>query len=264
MIAIDIDGTLLNSEGRVPDENIRALDLARDRGVHIVLATGRPPAGIARIRAQMSDPPDEYQIAFSGALTRLARTGESVSSHTITAGDYLEIAAFAEEYGLDHYGYQEDACLSPVLHPVVLWERDINGVRIIKTELSALDVHLPLMKAMATGDPDKIRFALSRIPETFTRRFSIVSSAMNLLEFHHPKATKGQAVRELAAILGICREEIICIGDSGNDIDMIRYAGLGVAMDNATDEVKAAADFITAANDNGGVAEVVRRYIINE
>ncbi|HAL74262.1 MAG TPA: Cof-type HAD-IIB family hydrolase [Clostridiales bacterium] len=263
LIAIDIDGTLLGSNGRISAENIQALDAARDRGVHVVLATGRPPAGIARVRAMMADPPDEYQIAFSGALTRNVQTGETVASHSVTAGDYLEIAAFADQFGLNHYGYQENACLSPVLHSFVIWEKDINGVQAIQAELASLDSNLPLMKIMITGEPDKLKFAAGKIPHSIARRFSIVSSAPDLLEFHHPKATKGQAVRELARLLCVNRTEVICMGDSGNDVDMIRYAGLGIAMGNAAADIKAVADFVTATNDNHGVAEVVERFILS-
>jgi len=263
LIAIDIDGTLLGSNGQVSAENVRALDAARDRGVHVVLATGRPPAGIAKVRAMMADPPDEYQIAFSGALIRNVQTGETIASHTVTAGDYLEIAAFADLRGLNHYGYLENACLSPVLHPFVIWERDINGVQAIQTELSQLDINLPLMKIMISGEPEKIKFAASQIPQSITRRFSVVSSAPDLLEFHNPQATKGQAVRELARLLGISREEVICMGDSGNDADMIRFAGLGIAMGNAAADIKAAADYVTVTNDKNGVAEVIERFILN-
>lgn len=261
LIAIDIDGTLLGSDGLVSGENIRALEQARGCGVHIVLATGRPPMGIARIRAQMSDPPDEYLIAFSGALTRQIRTGVIVSSHTITTGDYIEIAAFAESVGLQHYGYQEDAVLAPVLHPIVLWESDVNGVGAIQADLAGLDPQMPLMKVMATGEPDQVRFALTKIPAALAARFSIVSSAPNLLEFHNPLATKGQAVHDLASSLGIARQEVICIGDSGNDLDMVRYAGLGVAMGNASVEIRAVADYITVSNDDHGVAEVIGRFV---
>jgi hydroxymethylpyrimidine pyrophosphatase-like HAD family hydrolase len=82
------------------------------------------------------------------------------------------------------------------------------------------------------------------------------------LEFLHPEASKGNAVMDLAARLGIAREEVMCIGDNGNDLSMIEAAGCGVAMGNAIPEIKAAADIITSTNNENGVAEAINNVLL--
>lgn len=263
LIAIDLDGTLLSSDGSVAEQNKRALAAARDKGVHVVLATGRPPHGVDRIRALLDFPQDEYLILYNGALTKKISNGRVISRHTLVPADYRTVADFAESFGMDHYTFREDACLTTVLHPVAQWENEINGIPLEVIDLDQLDPALPLMKVNLAAEPAMVDHALANVPEVLASRYCIVRSAPNLMEFLDPRASKGQALQDLAASLGIRRDEIVAIGDSGNDLDMISFAGLGAAMGNASEDVKAAADYVTSANDLGGVAEVIRRFILD-
>lgn len=262
MLVLDLDGTLLNSESHISPENIRALDFARDQGLRIVIATGRPPVGTLPYRISLGNHLDDPFITYNGALVQIPRTGENLIRHTIMVADYLTIADYAEKYSLLHYCFDEKSCLTASMHPVAIWEGEINQIPVRLVDFSQLDPATPLSKAMISGEPADLDRAEADLPVSLTERYVIVRSSPRLLEFLHPLASKGQAVAELAAMLGIQQDEVICVGDAGNDEDMIRYAGLGVAMGNATAAVKAVADFVTTSNDQNGVAEVVRRFVI--
>lgn len=261
MLVLDLDGTLLNSESHISPENIRALDFARDQGLRIVIATGRPPVGTLQARISLGNHLDDPFITYNGALVQIPRTGENLIRHTITVADYLTIADYAEKYSLLHYCFDEDSCLTASMHPVAIWEGEINQIPVRLVDFSQLDPATPLSKAMISGEPADLDRAEADLPVSLTERYMILRSSPRLLEFLNPLASKGQAVAELAAMLGIHQQDVICVGDAGNDEDMIRYAGLGVAMGNATAAVKAVADFITTSNDKNGVAEVVRRFV---
>ncbi|HBP38252.1 MAG TPA: Cof-type HAD-IIB family hydrolase [Clostridiales bacterium] len=261
MLVLDLDGTLLDSQKAVSAKNIQAIVRASRLGMHIVLATGRPPVGTMEARASLGSACSEFLIAYNGALIENMRTGMTVFEQTITVAGYLQVAQFAASSRLFCYAYSRQACLTPEPHAVTDWENQINGIDVQLTDFSRLDPAMPLIKAMVTGDPDLLDQCQENIPANLAGQFTILRSAPELLEFLSPQASKGRAVSYLAGILGIGRQEIICVGDSGNDKDMIQYAGLGVAMDNATAEIKAAADFVTRSNDNHGIAHLIDQII---
>lgn len=262
MLVLDLDGTLLGSDKSVSPENAQAVARAREKGLLVVLATGRPPIGTDQARADLGADIDEYLVTYNGALIQNALSGETLYEHTITPADYLDIAALARSRGLFCYAFDEIYCLTPSMHEIVDWESRTNCCEIRVVDFKQMDPAKRLHKAMVTGTPEQLDQAQAAIPADFRQRFSIIRSAPDLLEFLNPLASKGQAVHELASLLGISREEIICIGDSGNDEDMILYAGLGVAMGNATDAIKAVADYVTRHNDSHGVAHAINKFVI--
>ena len=262
LLVLDLDGTLLDSTGQISPENIRSLARAHAKGLKVILATGRPAVGTVQVRQALGLVAGEYLIVYNGALTLDLQTGQPVSRHPLFLADYCKIAGFAQSFALQYYCFDQDTCLASELHPVARWEGEVNGIEVRQTDFGLFAADWPLMKVMASGDPSALDAAAAAMPAWLAEQYTIVRSAPVLLEFLNRKASKGQAVQALAGLLGITREEIICIGDSGNDIDMIRYAGLGVAMGNGTAGAKAAAGYITSDNDRHGVAEVVDRFIL--
>ena len=103
-----------------------------------------------------------------------------------------------------------------------------------------------------------------KIPQEYYEKYTIVRSTPFFLEILRPEENKGSGISLLAKEIGLKQEEIICVGDAGNDKHMIEYAGLGVAMGNATDEIKGMADYVTLSNDEDGVAHVINKFILEE
>ena len=120
-----------------------------------------------------------------------------------------------------------------------------------------------IVKVMFVDKPEIIEEVMGNIPEEVSDKYTVVRSAPYYLEFLHKSVNKGAGVAALAEKLNIKQEEVICVGDAGNDIHMIKYAGLGVAMGNAFPEVKRVADFITKTNDQDGVAFIINKFILN-
>jgi len=261
MLVLDLDGTLLRNDKSVSPENALAVNDARRRGLKIVLATGRPPAGAEYARAALADVGGDFLITYNGALIQDSGGSRTLAVHALVPADYRLMREFAQSRDVFCYCFSEHFCLTPVRHDKTDWEGMINGIGVRLTDFDRLDPAEPIMKIMIAASPGELDRTAAAVPAELRSRFSISRSAPDMLEFNHLLASKGQAVRELASSLGIVREEIICVGDSGNDVDMIRYAGLGVAMGNAAGAVKAVADYVTRPNDRHGVAHVIRRYV---
>jgi Cof subfamily protein (haloacid dehalogenase superfamily) len=104
--------------------------------------------------------------------------------------------------------------------------------------------------------------AIEQIPKEFYDKYTVVKSAPYFLEFLNKKVNKGVGVKLLAEELGIDMKDVICVGDHENDLEMVQYAGLGVAMENAIDKLKDAANFVTTSNDDDGVAHVINKFIL--
>ncbi len=262
MLVMDLDGTLLNSDKAVSPENARAVARARQMGLKVVVATGRPPIGTRQAQASLGQAGVDYLITYNGALTEELASGQTIALHTITVADYLDVAAFAQTQNLFCYCFAKTACLTPEPHETPDLEGRVNGIDVQLIDFTQIDPREPLVKIMVTGRADELDRCQASVPPALARRFMVARSAPILLEFMHPQASKGQAVGDLAGRLGIRREEIICIGDSGNDVDMIRFAGLGVAMGNATAEVRIAADYVTLACDDHGVAHALGQFLV--
>ena len=121
-----------------------------------------------------------------------------------------------------------------------------------------------MSKFMMIDHPEILDECVKKIPQEYYEKYTIVRSTPFFLEILRPEANKGSGISLLAKELGLKQEEIICVGDAGNDKHMIEYAGLGVAMGNATDEIKEMADYVTLSNDEDGVAHVINKFILEE
>jgi hypothetical protein len=139
----------------------------------------------------------------------------------------------------------------------------MNEIDFEEVDFTTLTDSTPIIKIMFIGEPDKLSQAIDKLPEEVYKKYTVVQSAPFFLEFLDKSVNKGTGVKALADSLGINKNEVICIGDAGNDIHMIQYAGLGVAMGNAFSELKKVANYITYTNEEDGVAHVINKFILN-
>ncbi len=261
LLAIDLDGTLLTPR---PQKHItprarRALALAVEAGVTLVIATGQ---NLAVLRATCGDLPlNGPQIIENGAV--IAEIDGSIHhehylppEHVLPALDLLRASGFYRAYHTIHRVYVDRDTprarewYQPPVPPVV--EMD---------DVASL-YPLPCIKIVGIGDEQAIRARRDAFEQRFAGQLYVTQSSFDLVEFLHPSASKGHALREIAADLGISAREVVAIGDNHNDIGMLQFAGLGVAMGNAHDEVKAEADYVTRSNAEDGVAVVIEDLIL--
>lgn len=270
IIALDLDGTLLDSQKRLSQRNREILERCARMGIHIVPATGRAVDGLTESVRGL--PGVDYAITTNGGTVADLAGGGSLKRCTLTNTKALEILEIVKRYRamydpyIDGRGitqpefieHMEDYGLSRVIQSMVLSTRDVvpnivNYVRASRKDVEKVNVYLADVK-----DADLLRKDLGAVDDIV-----ISSSLYNNLEINAVGATKGNALMWLADYLGIDRSATMAFGDGENDISMLQAAGTGVAMGNGLETVKAAADEITLTNDEDGVAAAIERLIFN-
>ena len=269
LIAFDLDGTFLYDDKTVPDENMRVLKSAAERGIHIVPATGRV----------LSILPDEfralpelrYMIGANGALVSDLREGKEIYSAKIPLERALEVYAYADSQGLsydcylDNHGYMS-AHMYDTIQDIVTIPSILKLLKSKRIQVDSLTDYLrerndALQKIQFyVSSPEKKARIIAELREKFPDLRTTSSLPMNI-EINGGGASKGQALCALCKYLGIDIRDTIALGDGSNDLDMIEAAGTGVAMANAVDELKAAADFVTLSNMECGFARALEKFM---
>lgn len=267
LIAIDIDGTLLNSQKILTEEVRAALDQAKAQGVRIVLSTGRPLPGVKGLLKELDLFEDnDFVITYNGSLVQKTKTEEIISSYQLTHDDYLDIDYLARKLGVRLYSETDDTIYTSNrdISKYVIFETALENMPLKYRTQEEITSDLNIIKMIMIDEPELLDEIIPKIPQSFWDKYTIVKSLPSFLEFMHKEVHKGIALNRLADHLGFDRSEIMAIGDNENDLTMIEYAGLGVAVANVTKNVKNAADHITLSNDEHGVAEAINKYVLNK
>jgi Cof subfamily protein (haloacid dehalogenase superfamily) len=263
LIAVDLDDSLLGSDLEISQENKRALFTAREKGVLITVATGRMlDSALPYIKELNIDIP---VITYQGAYIKDTQTGETLVRKPVPRELAAGILEECKKLNLHVQFYNENSYFFEKDNEFSRFYQRMTGIQGKETEnlLQLLEREEPI-KLLVIDNQDRIREMFAYFKELFGRNLQISFSRPEYLEFTNAEATKGNALAVLGQMLDISREEIIAIGDSHNDISMIEYAGLGIAMGNAIDELKHHADYVTKGNDENGVAEAVERFILKK
>lgn len=273
LICIDMDGTLLNSKHEVSNENKKAIKKAHDRGVNIALCTGRMFLS-AKYYADLIGINTPI-IASNGAFIKNGYNDKAIYENPLPKDIAIEIYKIAKKYGLTiqfnswNVLFMETPASEE--HAYVVMNRDLPEEKRVKFIINEkLDEAIQnyegnILKAGViekAANKDKLWTAKEEIKDIFRDKLHVVSSGDNNFEITVGSVSKGNAAAYLAKLLNIPQEEVMCIGDSENDLSMIKYAGIGVAMGNGLDIVKEAADFITDTNDNSGVSKAIERFVL--
>lgn len=263
LIAIDMDGTLLNDKKEVSDRCQKYIDVLKEKGIKVVLATGRPLDGVMRYVEQLGLlDEDDYVVTYNGAFVQSTGTNKILYNKPLSLDSYKELYTVSQQLGVNIHALTESSVLTPKKNPYTEIESTINQIPTIEGAVKDIDPSTNIVKVMFVDDPKKLDEIIPLIPQWVKDKYSILRSASIFLEFLDKSVNKWIGVSAIAEELGIKQEEVICIGDAGNDIAMIEYAGLGVAMGNATDEVKAVADYITLTNEEDGVAHIIEKFLL--
>jgi Cof subfamily protein (haloacid dehalogenase superfamily) len=270
LIAMDMDGTLLNSKKEVSERTREVLGKAAALGVKLVVCTGRIFTS-ALVYADIigSSAP---VVASNGAYIREKDRNEIIYEKNLDPDKALKIAGMAERYGFYPHIFTADTIYTKkIIHFSENYNRwnqtspeeyksKINVVDDFEAAIGECRDRL-LKVAVMTDDIENLQRLRREITESV--EISIMSSYYNSFEAMEAGVSKGSAVKYLADYFGFSTEEVICIGDNENDLSMIEYAGLGVAMGNSEENLKEIADYITETNDNDGVAAVIEKFILN-
>ena len=267
LIAFDLDGTLLNSKKEITPETFRVLELAASKGIEIVPVTGRfweaMPASVKSLEfvnyAVTLNGAEIFDVRESKSLGRFEMPLERARTLCHTFDDLNVIYDFVA----DGHGFMKRE-LYERLPDVMIGEWQVKIVRDLRTPVddvySELSMKTGVQKMQIyTKDSDLRLRLLESLPVVFPKLL-FTSSVPNNIEINDPSANKGSGLKFIAERLNIPMSETIAFGDGSNDIYMIRDAGIGVAMSNAIDEIKEAADYITLSCDEDGVAEGIKKF----
>lgn len=261
LLAIDLDGTLLTPRPQkyITERTKLALRRAADAGMTTVIATGQNLAVLQNTCADLllNGP----QIIENGAVIadmhgHIYHEHYLPSEHILPALELLRAFGFYRAYHTIHRVYVDQH--TPRARE---WYRSPVPPVIEITNVASL-YPLPCVKVVGIGAEERIRALRDTFEQRFAGKLYVTQSSFDLIEFLHPDVSKGRALQQIAADLGIGPEEVVAFGDNHNDIGMLRFAGLGVAMGNAHDEVKAEADHVTLSNAEDGVAVVIEEMIL--
>lgn len=258
LIALDLDDTLLDGNKQISPRNRQAVAAARDSGAHIIIATGRARGALTQFEERLGL--KDYTIHIGGALIS-DPDGNLIHGDYIDPGTARSIMRWAEQRGIYFQAYtdRDFRYLRRTPH-TDRYERNVEYTGIQDPDLLGRD-DLPIAKILLIDTAETVPAFREALRGQYPQ-LSFETSMSWFLEISNRSASKGNALRLIGERLGIPREETAAFGDSEIDLSMIRYAGLGAAVANASPEVREAADIVVPANTDDGVAWGIEKYCL--
>lgn len=268
LIALDLDGTALNSHGELDKRTLKAFDRAAASGITIAAATGRAFCALPKALFHVSSL--EYAITFNGTGIYRLSDGACLYSNRMTEDSLSPLLALLDTYPCPIEIFVDGQAYGPwhyVKHPEAyhIPERSSNYIRATRTPVDDMASFLAKNRNHIEGIDfvitdmalkKEIRSAAEQIPNLY-----VTSSVPHYLEFAAGGASKQTALAHFLSILGLSPSQVMAFGDGENDLEMITFAGLGIAMGNAEPQLKEAADYVTDTNDAYGVAKAIEHFL---
>lgn len=264
MLVLDVDGTLMNSNNEISPRTLRSLARLQEHGGKVVLSSGRPTIGVKPLAELLQLPSyGSFVLSFNGSRIINCGTNECIYARNLELQTVYDLYRHAVGHGFTILTYSDTEIFSSP-DPDKNADIEANANKAVIRVLDGFEGHIdfPVPKCLIIGDPEKLVLYERELYEMYHGLLSVSRSFPFFLEVNPKDVNKGNSLLRLLNGLDMNPEQVICCGDGGNDIPMIRSAGLGVAMANAGSSVKAAADYITASNDEDGIALVIERFIL--
>ncbi len=263
MVCLDIDGTLLNSQNELTPATKDAIKKVSQKGVAVVLVSARPPSGIQFLIDELGI--QSTLVCFSGSL--IMDGSQVLLSHCLPMRMIEEIDRHAREHDIHMSLYKGDEWFVQQIDYWAHLEAEGTHTSPHTADFAGLfrewrERNTPPNKVLCMAEREKIDWLNRTLSELYPEELEISPSKPTYLEIMPKNVSKPKAVEFLCQRYGVAREDVIAIGDNFNDLGMIIYAGLGIAMGNAPDAVKEQADDVTLSNDEDGVAAALREYCL--
>ena len=255
-----MDDTLLTDDHTISEENKKMLAQAKDLGVYIVLASGRPTPAMTGYAKEL-ELHDSYMISYNGAVITDLSNDEVIFEQTLTQEQIHALYDYSVQHKTHIITYVNNQIVSETDSQYIDIEKNITGLAHNKVPDFKVEVQSSAIKCILLEDPEYLKNVETHLKEAMPH-LSVCMSKPFFLEVAQNGIDKAASIKFLAKKLNIQQQEIIAVGNAGNDLTMVEYAGLGVWVDNVTPELRDRADVIVASNNDHGVAEVVRRFIL--
>ena len=263
MLVLDIDDTLLTSNGTISLATQTALNALQEAGHYLVLASGRPTASMLPLAKKLRL--DYYKsaiISFNGAEITDMSTGHSLLSQRIDPRDQTDIINYIQAKGLSVTTYTNDQIIVDYKNDYSHIEAELTRLPMSYQPEFIANLTKPRLKFIGVGDPNITLQCERELNGHFGQHTYVTTSKPYFLEFMNADVSKGKAIEVLCHHLNIPIKNVVACGDGNNDLTMIETAGLGVAMGNATPLLKQAADIITTSNNEDGLVPIIERYFL--
>lgn len=267
LVALDIDGTLLNSHFEILSSTKKAVQKALDQGVKIVLCSGRPIAGLQAYLDELGiHGRNEYAITLNGAIIR-STDGKVITSNLVDNQFYRPLVAYGMEHNIPFNIVDADSRIITADHNVDRWvyqQAYENEATLYIRQPDEMDMStLKIAKGCYVGPEEFLDKCEKQVQERFGKDLSVVRTDKYFLEILNKHSNKGAGLSELAEYLNIKPNEVMALGDERNDISMFNFAGTAVCMGQGHEDAKKAANYVTASNDDDGIAEAFDKFIFD-
>lgn len=263
LIVTDLDDTLLHDDHTISQRSLDTIRRAMDRGIAVAIATGRMVPSALPYARQLGL--KGLLLCCQGAQVVDIETGEEIRLTTVPLALAQDVLRFARERGIYIQYYSTTTYYFEKTGEESEYYRHAAGIAGVETGCDLVEtMDFEPIKLLMIAEPSRIRAAYEAAKARFGDTLEIAISKSNYLEFTHPQANKGAAMVSLAQRMDIPLEQVMAVGDALNDLSMIRQAGLGVAVANATEFVRGQAKVVTSSNQEDGVALAIETYALGE
>jgi hypothetical protein len=260
MLVLDMDDTLLADDHTISKENKEMISKAQELGVYVILASGRPTPAMVEYAKELNMD-NSYMISYNGAVITDLSTDEVIFEQTLTQEQIHTLYDYSQKSKTHIITYLDGQVVSETHSEYIDVELNITGLKHNVVSDFKASVYKSAIKCILLEEPAYLKEVEKDLKATMPH-LSICMSKPFFLEVAQTGIDKAYSIKVLAEKLNIQQSEIIAVGNAGNDLTMVEYAGLGVWVDNVTPELRDRANVIVASNNDHGVAEVIERYIL--
>lgn len=264
LVAIDIDGTLVNDNKELTQKTIRAIKEAKENNVKIVLSSAR---AFVKIRDYLKElnlvEENQYTITFNGAVVVENKSEKVLFSNKFTSEEIYELIDISRKLDTNIFLYTMNSAYTEKVPSIIKNSKSFKNTKIENVNFNDINFRdNAIYKILFIDDYDKILKLRKELPQRLVKKYEITNSIPECLEFVNKGITKSKALNFICEKCNINNTEVVAIGDGDNDLQMINFAGLGVAMGNATAYLKEKSDYVTLSNNEDGVAKVIEEFIL--
>ena len=265
VLAFDIDGTLTNSKKEITPGTKAAIMAAMDSGVTVAIATGRPVPGVKEYVKELEFiERGGYVISLNGGIVISCKDNRIISQSLIPMEHYGQICDLAKQYNVTLLTYEGDDVISEnPENEFVQIEARINKIKSRAVENIKSYLNFPVPKFLMVANGDYLAKVEPEIKEILSDKLDVYRSEPFFLEIVPKGINKANALSALLNDVGANREELMAFGDGFNDISMIEFAGMGVAMANGNALIKEKADYVALSNDEDGIVSVLEKFVLD-
>lgn len=262
MLVLDLDDTLLTDDYRISERNKEMLLLAQQKGVKVVLASGRPTPAMMRYAYELQlDTYDSYMVSFNGAVVTSIKSGQNIFETALTPAEIHSLYDYSLTKKVHILTYSPQGVVSETDSEYIDVELVLTGIPHHKVDSFKAEVTYNAAKCILLEHPDYLK-TVEKDLKQLRPDLSVARSKPFFLEVMPKGIDKAASIERLAKMLDIKQDEVVAVGNAGNDLSMVKYAGLGVWVDNVEPDLRHEADLIVSSNNNDGVAELVERFIL--